>query len=99
MPEPKTLNEIGGELSDWVIWAQGGAPTKAEVRGRRAALMGHVLPALRQAYDLGRAERDKALREIAENIGNPYWRDKILAALDARESAPAEPSKPEKERA
>jgi hypothetical protein len=110
-PEPKPLDEI----AEWL---------RKELRRGDYVLEGvhtfdiHIPIALTEAYDLGRAERDKewqakmdtegravvlaklkevvaderkALREIVRQHGCTDHRHNILAAFDARESAPAEP--------
>jgi len=78
-PESKTLDEIAKAM-------------RREVNAPYLP-MGPIFAALQQAYDLGRAERDKEWSAVIEAWRGPESLPDCLAcaALDARESDPAEP--------
>jgi hypothetical protein len=76
MPEPKTLDEIARE---WFSTHDG--MCIRTVKGQTYEQ--HLRAALQQAYDLGRAERDKELHQRISDVAS-LKAEELIAALDAR---------------
>lgn len=61
MMDDKALEPIAEKLADWVIWAQGGVPTETQSRARKASLLSHIMPALREVAGESRREAEARL--------------------------------------